>query len=101
MRNEIIKRLALPTIDKIIDKIINNGDAQPLKDMCLLAEYFEQKHNCGYVVYWATAGVPRFEVSRVEEYYLAPTWWNCDVHWHTNKSHDWLVKNEPFKENKS
>lgn len=82
---EIKKLLDSKNIEAKIDRIINNGDAQPLKDMILFAEYLEQKHNRGYVVYWTTAGVPRFEVSNVEEYYESCHYsWIGEVQWHTD-----------------
>ena len=82
---ERIKReLNGPSIEKKIDKIINRS-VNVLSDMILFAEYLERKHNKGFVVYWCTAGHPRFEVCNVHEYYDEPERdWNGPVQWHTH-----------------
>lgn len=68
-----------------IDKIVNTTPS-PLYDMILLAEYLEQKWDKGYVVYWCTAGEPRFEVSTANEY-DPNKFWVGHVHWATNLAH--------------
>lgn len=92
---ERLKRdLNSTSLENRIDKIIHT--VQPvLYDMILFAEYLERKHKRGYVVYWCTAGVPRFEVSTVEEYYASndKPWYGASQ-WHTNLAYHKVFSEE-------
>jgi hypothetical protein len=57
--------------------------------MILFADYLEKKWCKGYVIYWCTAGEPRFEVATLEEY-NPDNFWVGPIHWRTNLAHEKL-----------
>lgn len=86
-QQEIEKFITAPNVVDRIDRIINNPRPQLLESMVYFAEWLERKHKQGYVVYWTTAGEPRFEVDLAESYYRsldAGHSWVGPVHWHTS-----------------
>lgn len=84
-RKEIEQHLALPGYMDVLTSQIMSRTENVLRDMILFAEHLERKHNKGFVVFWCTAGHPRFEVCNVHEYYDEPERdWNGPVQWHTD-----------------
>lgn len=86
--------LQKPDIDQVIDKIVNDGTAQPLFNMILFAEWCEKKHNRGFVVYWQPS-INQFQVCNFDEWQdLGDKPWSGSAHWHTGLAHKAMAEIE-------